>query len=77
MWKSFSSYLNSIGLNEDSYLSFVKMLSNSFGLNIIPTKDQINVIIPIIEKFLKLTNSTYLTSVASGRALVEYLLSIL
>ena len=55
IWKSFSSYLNIIGLNEYSYLSFVKMLTNSFGLNIIPTKDQINVIIPIIKGFLKLT----------------------
>ena len=75
-WKEFGSYLNNIKIREDSYVSFVKLISTDFGLSVIPTKDQLKVLVPIIKNLLITTKSNYLTSVSSGRALVEYLLSL-
>jgi len=75
-WKKFSSYLNNNKIREDSYVSFVKLISTDFGLSVIPTKDQLKVLVPIIKNLLITTKSNYLTSVSSGRALVEYLLSL-
>jgi hypothetical protein len=73
-WKKFSKIL--FDTSEIKYKNFVTNLSKIHGIWELPTKEQLNVLCPLIKNLISLTNSKYITCIASGRALMEYHLAI-